>query len=195
MTSMAPGTVMVISTMGMPPLLTASAARQASRGDEARTTGMMPIFSICVRICCLFNLSSTGYAGSNPFHYLQNFLERDHGGVAGRGHGQGAVGGTALDGPLRILASEEAVDQARSEGIAAAYAVKDFEIFAIFGLMEFAVVIADGAPIVERGGFGFAQRGGHDLERILLHRFGDHLLEGGDFEGGMMLVHAGDLEA
>src|SRR5216683_3735700 len=74
-------------------------------------------------------------------------------------------------------------------------AVEDFQIFAILCLIELAIVIADGAPIVQRGGLGLAQRGGDDLERIVLHNFGDHLLKAFDFEGGVMLVHAGNFVA
>src|SRR6266436_6321505 len=69
---------------------------------------------------------SAGDSRAYSFHYLYYFLERDHGGVAGGGHGQGAVGCAAFYGPLRILAGQETVDQAGGEGIAAAYAVENF---------------------------------------------------------------------
>src|SRR5262249_37765331 len=42
MTSTAPGTVIVIPTIGIPPLLPASAAVRASAADDARTTGTIP---------------------------------------------------------------------------------------------------------------------------------------------------------
>ncbi|MGA8617776.1 MAG: hypothetical protein WB660_04565 [Candidatus Sulfotelmatobacter sp.] len=45
-TSSAPGTVMVISTIGIPPWQTASAAKRASWEEEARITGTIPIPSI-----------------------------------------------------------------------------------------------------------------------------------------------------
>jgi hypothetical protein len=56
---MAPGQVMVISTMGMPPLQTASAAMWASRSEDARITGTIPICSMRLRTCCLFNRDSS----------------------------------------------------------------------------------------------------------------------------------------
>lgn len=42
-------------------------------------------------------------AGANSFHYLRDFLERGHARVSGGGHGERAVGGAAIDGPLRIM--------------------------------------------------------------------------------------------
>ena len=45
MTAVASGTVIVISKIEMPPAITASAARIASSGDGARTTGTMPTSS------------------------------------------------------------------------------------------------------------------------------------------------------
>jgi hypothetical protein len=40
---MAPGTIMVSSIIGMPPAQTARAASIACSGEEARTTGTIPI--------------------------------------------------------------------------------------------------------------------------------------------------------
>jgi hypothetical protein len=59
MTSSALGTVMVISTMGMPPWQTASAAIRASPGDDARTTGTIPTSTWCLSI------------GGHPFSITQ----------------------------------------------------------------------------------------------------------------------------
>src|ERR1035438_6489898 len=53
MTSTAPATVMVTSTMGMPPSPTASAANRASSAEYRRTAGMMPISSIRARTSSL----------------------------------------------------------------------------------------------------------------------------------------------
>src|SRR3984893_2667863 len=47
-------TVMVISTIGMPPWATASAAKCASSADETRIAGMIPIFLICSQTSALF---------------------------------------------------------------------------------------------------------------------------------------------
>src|SRR5205823_3336059 len=108
------------------------------------------------------------------------------------GHGEGAMGCATLDGELGILPEEETVDQARGEGVAAAYAVEDFEIFAILGLIKLAIVVANGAPVIGGGGFGFAQSGGDYLERKIFYNLGDHLLEIFGFESGEMLVDAGN---
>src|SRR5580698_7687045 len=51
---MALGTVMVISTMGIPARCTASAAKRASSGKDTRTPGIMPIASICARTSDFF---------------------------------------------------------------------------------------------------------------------------------------------
>src|ERR1700693_6190810 len=45
---------MVISTIGMPPWVTASAAKCASSAEETRIAGMMPIFLICSQTSALF---------------------------------------------------------------------------------------------------------------------------------------------
>src|ERR1700722_7248162 len=45
---------MVISTMGMPPWATASAAKCASSAEETRIAGMIPIFLICSQTSALF---------------------------------------------------------------------------------------------------------------------------------------------
>ncbi len=51
---MAPGTVMVTSTMGMPLLETASAANRASAVEDKRIAGMIPISSMMLRTFSLF---------------------------------------------------------------------------------------------------------------------------------------------
>src|SRR5712691_5202338 len=199
MTSMAPGTVIVISTMGMPPSQTASAAMRASRGDDARTTGTIPISVIRSRTSCLSilritllpaNSSSPCDACSNAFHHLHHFLEGHHGRVSRRGHGERSVRGPAFHGPLRILTSQESVDQAGSKRIAPSHAIKNFQILAVFRLIELAIAITDGAPIIQCGGFCLSQRGGNNFERIILHRLRDHLLEAVDLKPRVMLIHA-----
>ena len=51
MTRMAPGTVMVISMMGMPPRWMAPAAWSANSALVARTTGIRPVSMIRCTIC------------------------------------------------------------------------------------------------------------------------------------------------
>src|SRR5271165_515082 len=53
MTSMAPGTVIVTSTMGMPLLETASAAKRASSVEDKRIAGMIPMSSMILQTCSL----------------------------------------------------------------------------------------------------------------------------------------------
>src|ERR1700692_4047731 len=45
---------MVISTIGMPPWATASAAKCASSAEETRIAGMIPILLICSQTSALF---------------------------------------------------------------------------------------------------------------------------------------------
>src|SRR5580698_2929188 len=52
--SMAPATVMVISTIGTPPRETASAAKCASSADETRIAGTMPISLIRAQTSVFF---------------------------------------------------------------------------------------------------------------------------------------------
>src|SRR5437763_110830 len=191
MTFTAPGTVIVISRMGMPPARIASTARIASSDERARTTGMMPMARMR---STTFN-STTDTRGA-PFHHALHFRQRGRPRVAGRGHGQRAVCGAALDGPCRSASGEQSVDQAGGEGVAAAHAVENLEIGARGGLMKLAVAPDYGTPVVARGGVRDAQRGGHDVHvRELLARAGDHRLECFDRKRGQMLVDAFDLDA
>src|SRR5207249_5559873 len=48
----------------------------------------------------------------------------------------------------------------------------------------------NGTPIIHCRGFGLPERGGHYLERIILHHLADHLLESFHLERGKMLVHS-----
>src|ERR1700674_3258576 len=197
MTSRAPGTVMVISTMGMPPRRTASAAIRASPGDDARTTGTIPISMIRSRTFCLSigghlssgTSSSARDARSDSFHHLQDFLQGCHRGVSRRGHGERTVRGATFHRPLRILSPQESVNQAGSKGIASSDTVENLKIFTVFCLIEFAAAIADCTPIILSGRFGLPESGRNDLEGIILHDLRDHLLETLNFEHGVMLVH------
>src|ERR1035441_6113833 len=85
MTSTAPGTVMVTSTMGMPPSQTASAANRASSAEYRRTAGIMPISSIRARTSSLvigslgYNERASGSLGSQQVpgsHRLAKLLQR-----------------------------------------------------------------------------------------------------------------------
>src|SRR6202166_4638056 len=198
MTSSACGIVMVISTMGIPPCHTASAANLASSGEAVRMTGTIPIFSMRARTSCFFikrhatfSLGSADDSGSCAFHYMKNFVKRRHGGIARCSHGQRSMSGTAFYGPLSILTREKAINQARGEGITAANTIENLEVLAIFGLIEIAVVVANSSPIIARRGGGFAERGSHDLEGKIVQYFLNHLFESFRVQGGQMLIRSG----
>src|SRR6266852_8735535 len=159
---------MVISTMGIPPYQTASAANVASCGEAARTTGTTPISSIRARTSCLFIKSVPPFqrvladnSRARALHHVKNFFERRHRRIAWRGHGQRPMSGSAFDGPQRVLSREKAIDQTRGKGIAAANSI---EILATLGLIEIAIVEADGTPIVSCRCGRFAERAGDDFE-------------------------------
>ena len=59
------------------------------------------------------------------------------------------MGSAIVDRLFGISSGEEAVDEAGSKAVTAADAVEDFQIRPVNGFMEFAVVIADRAPVVE----------------------------------------------
>src|ERR1700730_13006353 len=103
-------------------------------------------------------------SGGITFHKLQDFRKGGHAGVAWSGHSQGSVSGAAIDGPLRVFAGEETVDETGDEGITAADTVVNFEIFAIGCGIEVAISIGDGTPVIESGGAGVTQSGGYDLK-------------------------------
>src|SRR5258708_31102514 len=170
MTYRAPGTVMVISTMGMPPWHTASAAIRASSGEDARTTGTIPISMIRSRTFCLSigvhlvsgTSSSARDACSNTLHHLHDFLQGCHRSVPRRGHGERTLRRATSHRPLRILSCEESVNQAGSKGITSSDTVENLNILAAFCLIEFAAAIADCAPIILRARLGFPQSGPAD---------------------------------
>src|SRR6266851_875406 len=198
MTSTAPGTVMVISTIGMPPWQTASAATHASPGDDARTTGTIPISMIRSRTFCLSigvhlfsgTSASARNARSDSLHHLHDFLEGCHGSISRRGHGERPVRGATFHRPLRILSRQKSVNQPGSKGIAPSDAVENFKVFAASCLVELAVAIAYRAPIIQSRSLSFPERGGHNLERIIFHDLRDHLLKTLNFKRGVMLIHS-----
>src|ERR1700724_1220187 len=62
---------MVISTIGMPPCITASAAKCASSAEETRIAGIIPIFLICSQTSALFMVeiliaSASIYQAAHP---------------------------------------------------------------------------------------------------------------------------------
>src|SRR5580658_4456702 len=194
-TSSAPGTVIVLSTIGLPPSQTASSARHASRAEPARTTGTIPISRMRSRTFCLSiavtrsENSSTRDARSDSFHHLQNFLQRSHRSISRSRHRQRPMRRATLDGSLRIVSRQKTINQPRRKRIAAANTIKNLQILPVFCLVELALAIANRAPIILRGCLRLAQRGRHHLERIFLHHVRDHLLEAFHFEHGVMLVH------
>src|ERR1700723_378029 len=180
-TAVAPGTVMVISTTSTPPARTASAANKASSAVAARITGMIPVASARCNTVALFTdftrRRSTNDSGACSFHHLFNFFERGHRGVSGSGHRERAVRRATFHGPLRALAGEQSINQPGGERIAAAHAVINFQIVSAGSFVEFAIAVADRAPIVVRGAGGFAQRRGDDLKRKILQNDFNHGLE------------------
>src|ERR1700693_1917599 len=188
---------MVISTMGIPPCHTASAANFASCGEVVRMTGTIPIFSMRARTSCFFikrhatfSLGSADDSGARSFHYVKNFVEGRHGGIARRGHRQRSMSGTAFYSPLSILTREKPINQTGGKRITAANTIKNLKILAIFGLIEVAVVAANGSPIISRRGGGFAKRGGDHFEGKIVQDFLNHLFEDDRIQCGQMLIHS-----
>src|ERR1700678_2762935 len=178
-TSTAPGTVMVISTIGIPPARTASAASIACFADDARTTGTMPISVIRSLTSCFFITFRllTRDSRTRSTHHLQNFRKGRHGSVTRCCHSQSAMRGSAFHCPPRPLAGKKTVDPSRGKRISASYAIEDLQVFPIFRLIKITVGIADGAPVIEGRGFRFAQRSGDYGKRKFLDHSLNHLLE------------------
>src|SRR5260370_34241518 len=193
MTSRAQGRVMVISTIGIPPCQTASAANLASCGEAARTTGTIPISSIRARTSCFFikivaafSINSADDSRSCTLHHVKNFVERRHGGIARRGHSQCSMSGAAFDGPLGVLSRKKAINETRSKRVTATDTVENLDILAILGLIEIALVVANRAPVVSRGVGGVAEGGGDDFEGKVGQNLPDQSFEGFGVESGMM---------
>src|ERR1051325_10070920 len=93
-----------------------------------------------------------------------DFLERCHRVVPRRRHRQRAVGRAVIDGFMWIVELKEAVDEARREAVAAAYAVQNPEAFARLGFEELSDSPADRAPVVDGRTLYRAPRRGDNLE-------------------------------
>ncbi len=99
-------------------------------------------------------------------------------------HGQRAMGNAAADGPFDGLAREDAVDQARSKGIATADAIKNFDV-ALRHEGDLVLIERHGAPGIARGGVRGAQGGRHQFQvRIRRSDIAQHLLVAGDGQLG-----------
>ena len=106
------------------------------------------------------------------------------------------MGGTVIYCQLGIAGGHQAVDQAGSEGIAAADAVQDLQVVKSFGGIDRSVRPADRFPVVDRGRFYGAQRGGDGFEvGELLCRFRDHLVIAVQVQLFQVLIVPFDLEA
>ena len=92
-----------------------------------------------------------------------NFGQRGHAGVAGGGHGQRAVGHTTADSPVDGLAREQAVDDAGSKAVAAAYSVQDVDI-ALGNVNNLVLIKRNRAPGVAAGGVRGAQGARDELQ-------------------------------
>src|SRR4051812_22709234 len=154
-------------------------------------------------------------ARSPTLHHAHHFGSSRHAGVAGGGHGQRAVGGTALyrepsTGPsdLRVqllpgtplidhlVSDQEAVGQAGSERIAAADTIVDLEAILHGRCPKLVAVRANRAPVVDASRDRPSQRRRHDLKVGVARSEGvDHLPEIGGFELRVLLVDPFELEA
>ena len=119
-----------------------------------------------------FNTANDSLAGlSLPLHFgvsafgeFLDFGEGGHAGVSGGGHGEGAVGGTVVDGFLGVIFHEEPVDESGDEAVARADAVEDVEAGVVAAAMEAAFVPAEGAPVIDVGSVHAAQGGGDGVQ-------------------------------
>src|ERR1700746_86312 len=103
--------------------------------------------------------------------------------------------GAAFDSPLRVFSREKTINKTRRKGVASANTVENLKILAIPGLIEIACVVADRAPIVSCCRCSPAKRGGHNLERKILHPLADHLLKGFGIQGRKVLISSRDFVA
>src|SRR5262249_33977084 len=161
-TSTAPGTVMVISTIGIPPRAIASAARRASSPEAERITGTIPTSTIrwktsALSIAFLVRISPTSSRDTrvNALHHLQYFLQSNHRCITGGGHGQCAVSCAEFDRHLRLASGKQAIYQPGGERIAAADTIKDFQVVPPGRFVKLALAVAQSTKITHRGCFGF----------------------------------------
>src|SRR5581483_8244287 len=193
----ASGTVMVISTMGIPPSQFASTARLASCALDARTTGMTPTSPI-LRITSSIVIRTPGPGISSTcdtrrlrFHHLQDFAECCHRCVARGCHRERAVCRPALHGPLRLVARKKAINQAGSKRIASTHAVIDLKIFPHARFVEVSAVETYGAPVVHGCGFRMPQGGRDDGQvRKILNNIFDHGFKICGIELGMTFIQS-----
>ena len=97
-------------------------------------------------------------ASAGATHYRGDFFQRQHAGVAAGRLGESAVGGAEVDSAVSAEVIEEAVDQAGGKAVAAADAVLDLQLLVLAALVELAVIVQDGRPVVDQAGKG--PRGG-----------------------------------
>lgn len=134
-------------------------------------------------------------AGSDPFDEAFDLFEGGHGGIAGSGHGKRPVCGPEFDGFVGVVEGDEPVDESGGEAVATADAIKDLEVGPMCGLVEGAIGVADGSPVIAGCRADGAEGGGDDLEvRELLDGFFDHLFEGADVDVGDIFVDTFDFE-
>ena len=106
------------------------------------------------------------------------------------------MSGAVVDGLLNVSGFHDAVDEAGSEGIATAHAVKDLQAVTLTRLYEaLPLHPRDRSPIVDGGGTHLAHCGADGLEvREGFRGFFDHLAEGFDLQIIQVLVCTFDLE-
>src|ERR1039458_2818970 len=133
------------------------------------------------------------HPGAAALDQRLDFLERRHRCVAGRGHGQCAVGRAVLHSLLRIVELEQAINQPAGEAIASTDAIQNLQVLAVRRFVELAARPANRAPVIARGRSNRAQGRGYDLEvRVRLNGFADHLLKGRYLNPGEVFVRALD---
>src|SRR5580692_11403626 len=166
MTVMASGTVIVISTMGMPPAQIASTALAASSTAAARTTGTIPISPI-LRIT------------SSMVIWLLAFPEF-----------QRSIRAVCVFMTCKTSA-RLAMDVSPGVVIASAPWAAPHR-----SLVEMAVVIADGAPVVQSRGFCISQSSRNDCKiGELTNYLFNHPLKVCRIEVGVLRIQTSDWEA
>lgn len=75
------------------------------------------------------------------------------------------MGGTAVDGPVRIFPFRKSVNQSGSKGVVAANAVTNLQIFPHPRIVEIPIVIAHRSPIVHSRGLGITKCCSDDRQR------------------------------
>src|SRR5215469_7857918 len=209
MVAIASGTVMVISAIGIPPASMASTASSACCDVLARITGITPISPICRSTSSGFivkkdlqspaeiKVHSACDARRLSLHQVQYILERRHGSVAGRRHGQRAMGRSTLERPLDILPAEKSIQQTRDERIAPAHSVVNLEVFARGRFVEFTFAVAGyGSPIVSAGRVGGAQGNGNQRNVGIFIPYGfHHRAKTCHLEFAEIFVHSGNGKA